>query len=538
MKLIRHLAFLLALVPLATDLAAQREQRGPETVEQWDVFELTLSGPEEGNPFVDVRLTGEFTNGFETIEVDGFYDGNGVYKVRFMPHTTGEWRYVTHSNVWDLTDKQGSFEVTPAQGNNHGPVRVFETFHFAYADGTPYRPFGTTAYNWLHRPESTQELTLKTLAEAPFNKVRMLIFPESKGGRTAPEVFPYEGTPPKDWNFKRFNPEFFRRIERRLKQLREMNIEADLILFHKYGKDWGFEVMGDENDDRYLRYIVARFAAYRNVWWSMANEFDFVKTKTMEDWDRYFQIVQEHDPYNHLRSIHNGYLIYDHGKPWVTHASIQNGAAVEESGRAQMYRDVWEKPIVYDEVKYEGNLTRRWGNLSGQEMTHRFWAGTVAGTYVGHGEALLEEGSTIVWLSTGGILRGESPERIAFLRQIMEEGPPNIDPIDKWQDPTMAGVPGEYYLVYLGRRAPEEWPFQLYKTGVTDGQVYTIEVIDTWNMTITPVEGRFVTERKDNYHYVDVDGKSVELPGRPYMALRIRRIGGDSVEAIAEEPEL
>lgn len=528
-----HLILLTLLGLFALFLGAQAAAEG---VEQWDIFELSLEGPSEGNPFVDVRLSAEFTDGSETIQVHGFYDGAGRYKLRFMPPRPGIWHYVTRSNVWDLTDAQGSFEVTPAGEGNHGPVRVRNGFHFAYADGRPYWPIGTTAYNWLHRPESTQEMTLGTLATGPFNKVRMLIFPESQGGRSPPEVFPFAGEPPRDWDFSRFNPEFFRRIERRLEQLREMNIEADLILFHKYGTDWGFERMDAESDDRYLRYIVARFSAYRNVWWSVANEFDFVKTKTEADWDRYFQLLQAQDPYDHLRSIHNGFVLYDNNKPWVTHASIQNGAAVEESGRAQLYRDVWNKPVVYDEVKYEGNLSRRWGQLSGLEMTHRFWAGTVAGTYVGHGEALLHE-SGIVWLSTGGVLRGESPERIAFLKRILEEGPAGIDPIDKWQDPNTAGRPGEYYLIYFGRETPESWPFQLYKTGVTDGQTYEVEVIDTWGMTITPVETVFQTRKKDSYHYVDSEGRSVQLPGKPHMALRIRRTGGERVEAIEEEPE-
>ena len=33
--------------------------------------------------------------------------------------------------------------------------------------------------------------------------------------------------------------------------------------------------------------------AYRNVWWSLANEYDLMRTKTMADWDRFFRIVQE-----------------------------------------------------------------------------------------------------------------------------------------------------------------------------------------------------------------------------------------------------
>jgi len=146
--------------------------------------------------------------------------------------------------------------------------------------------------------------------------------------------------------------------------------------------------MPAEVDDRYVLYIVSRLAAYRNVWWSLANEWDFNKNNTEADWDRLFQVVQSSDPYGHPRSIHNGFYIYNNTKPWVTHASIQNGSAVEDPGRAELYRDVYRKPIVYDEVKYEGDIGRRWRQLSAEEMVFHFWNGIVAGTYVTHGEVL------------------------------------------------------------------------------------------------------------------------------------------------------
>jgi hypothetical protein len=69
---------------------------------------------------------------------DDFYDGNGVYKVRFMPDAQGEWRYRTISNIPPLDDIQGSFICTPARDSNHGPVGISNTYHFSYADGTPY----------------------------------------------------------------------------------------------------------------------------------------------------------------------------------------------------------------------------------------------------------------------------------------------------------------------------------------------------------------------------------------------------------------
>ena len=66
-----------------------------ESVRKWDVFELELSGPSTGNPFLDVTLTASFTHGDSAIRVNGFYDGDGTYRVRFMPPEQGSWSYVT-----------------------------------------------------------------------------------------------------------------------------------------------------------------------------------------------------------------------------------------------------------------------------------------------------------------------------------------------------------------------------------------------------------------------------------------------------------
>ena len=83
----------------------------------------------------------------------------------------------------------------------------------------------------------------------------------------------------------------------------------------------------------------------------------------------------------------------------LTHTSIQDEAPVEEAGRASILYNVYRKPVVLDEVCYEGNLTSRWGRLSGQEMLHRMWQGLLCGVYVTHGECYKfhEESDTIFW---------------------------------------------------------------------------------------------------------------------------------------------
>lgn len=150
--------------------------------------------------------------------------------------------------------------------------------------------------------------------------------------------------------------------------------------------------MDNDADDRYLRYVVARLSAYRNVWWSMANEYDFMHSKTMSDWDHFFQIVQESDPCQHLRSIHNAGTFYDHCKPWVTHLSIQSSNFTNMGELLSNYK----KPVIYDECRYEGNIEMPWGNISAREMVHRFWMGTVAGCYVSHSETY-EHPDDILW---------------------------------------------------------------------------------------------------------------------------------------------
>jgi hypothetical protein len=528
----RTWCLLAAMVWLSITLV--RPARGADasqnaTIEQWAQFELTLKGPSSGNPFLDTRVSATFSCQDRSLTAEGFYDGDGTYRVRCMPDRPGDWRYETHSTVADLNGKTGSFTCgKPVAKTNHGPVHVRNTFHFEYADGTPHRSIGTTCYAWVHQGTELEEQTLKTLAAAPFNKLRMCVFPKwYSRNMTEPTLYPFEGTPPATWDFTRFNPKFFQHLEQRIGQLRDLGIEADLILFHPYDEGhWGFDRMPAEADDRYLRYVVARLASYRNVWWSMANEWDFMKQKSEADFDRFFQVVARSDPYNHLRSVHNGRIIYDHNKPWLTHVSMQNGSALADFGRGVLYRDVYRKPIVFDEVKYEGDIEQRWGNLSAEEMVHRFWQGTIAGTYVGHGETYRHP-QDILWWSKGGVLHGKSPARIAFLRKILDEGPrQGLDPIDKWQDDHTAGVAGEYYLIYFGKDSPTTWTFELPKAELKDGMAFRVDVLDTWDMTVTPVNGDFKIKTEAAAYRYRADGPGpVKLPGKPYVAVRVRRAG-------------
>jgi hypothetical protein len=59
---------------------------------------------------------------------------------------------------------------------------------------------------------------------------------------------------------------------------------------------------------------------------------------------------------------------------------------------------------------------------------------------------------------------------------------------------------------------------------LTNGMQFTAEVLDTWEMTVKPVPGRFTIQKKTDYFFGDKDGRTIKLPGKPYIALRIIRV--------------
>ena len=59
--------------------ATSAHEQAVQSVEQWGDYELKLNGPTKGNPYLEVTLDAEFTNGQRTVSVPGFYDGNGTY---------------------------------------------------------------------------------------------------------------------------------------------------------------------------------------------------------------------------------------------------------------------------------------------------------------------------------------------------------------------------------------------------------------------------------------------------------------------------
>ena len=499
--------------------------------ERWGIWECRIQGPRDGNPFTDQTVRAIFTHRNDQKRVRGFYDGDGSYVVRFMPQMEGTWSFEIRCS-WQQERLTGSFLAGPAAEGNHGPVHVAGQYHFAYEDGTRYDSIGTTCYVWALQSDEMIAETLETLKHSSFNKIRFCVFPKHYDYNLhEPREYPYEGHPmdgsvltkenffqyagkPNDseWDLTRFRPSYFRHLEQCIEELGKLGIEADLILFHPYDR-WGFSCMTPAQDEAYLQYVIARFAAYRNVWWSLANEYDLLAAKTLVDWERIAAVICREDPYGHLRSIHNCRGMYDHTRPWVTHCSVQRQDLYKGAELVNELRARYGKPVVMDEMAYEGNIQHGWGNITGQEMVRRFWETAMRGGYPGHGETILND-TGFLWWSHGGRLYGESEPRFAFLLKVLRQVPGTglrLFPECAWDEVCAIpeggfGGPASFYLYYYSFMRPSFREFH-----IDDTTAYEVTVLDTWNMT---EEKRGVFSGKFR----------VELPARQYMAVMLKKV--------------
>ncbi len=516
-------------------------------MEQYRVCELTYQGSVLTDHWAQIDLTAVFSCKDQQVTVRGFYDGAGVYKVRFLPMAAGVWQYQVSGVITDA----GTLEVLPAApGADHSPVYA-EGCHFRRRSGALFWPFGTTVYALAHQEDTLVRQTLESLKASPFNKVRMCIFPKHYDyNHNEPPLYAFEKTVDGRWDVNRPDPAFWQRLERILAELDQAGIQAALILFHPYDR-WGFAQLSAQENRIYLDTVLRRLSAFPNVWWSLANEYDLCAAKTAQDWCDIEAFVASHDPAHHLLSCHNCFAFWDHSRPAVTHASLQT----KMLARISEWRDQYQKPIVVDECCYEGDLDQFWGSISGREMTNRFWRVVTTGGYCTHGETFLDP-EEVLWWARGGVLRGESPARIAFLRGIVESLPGPIEPLDLPVSPLfrMAARQDRSALEQMLAVAPEQFRHALkavYQLGgeatffaaseavymghcgedaylvfydlrpcpkgwleLPENHRYRVELIDTWNMTRTEL-------------LPAASGKTpLTLPGREGMAVLAVRIDG------------
>ncbi|NMB11057.1 MAG: DUF4038 domain-containing protein [Firmicutes bacterium] len=297
------------------------------TVEYRSVYELSvISDKVYDNPFIDVELWAVFAGPNEQeYHVFGFYDGQGVWRVRFSPAQVGAWTYKLVSYPHDPNlEKEGEFQVVPATKETRGflKTRPDQYWGFEYENGEPCFLFGDTVYNLFGIVHCGYDVKpfLERRVNQGFNilRVRSQVSPfhppqgHSKWQNRS--TWPWGGIPQIP-QFDRFNLDYFRSVDKAVDLAQQLGMGLEIIL-----QAWGFEypfnarnVFLPEYELLWTKYWIARYDAYTSVYvWTLMNEYEFYPDgipyhRLIADlWaQRMARWVKDTAPHGHPVAVHN-----------------------------------------------------------------------------------------------------------------------------------------------------------------------------------------------------------------------------------------
>jgi len=409
-------------VPLRVEFLSARS-----VVDAYDYVEIVadVGIPRPSNPFTDVSFEGTFAmiGGARSWHVDGFCDDDDgrTFRIRFMPSAAGAYSYILSFRVGSATRTvSGTFHAVDAK--RRGPIRVDKEhpWHFIW-EGTGEHYFfnGTTAY-WLAgwREDRVIESSLERLHRLKINRVRVTIAGRASGffGERVmdgpdwtPFIIPWPAEKADDifhpgFDFSRFELNHWRKLERLVRFARDRDIIISLVLDMNDGTV--HPGANSEDEHRFIRYAIARFAPFSNVTWDLGDDLDRYRT---DAWTRSTgNWVKMKDPYRHLATSHPVDNVHqDRTAEWFDFTSFQEWSRNQHqfmlSERARQKKLGRIIPQTNEEYGYEDHYPL-WAPRppadSSDALRRMAWEIVMAGGYQTTGETTRQ--GTHVWPDTGG----------------------------------------------------------------------------------------------------------------------------------------
>jgi len=377
------------------------------------------------NPFTDASFTGNFSRAgsSQVVEVEGFCDSadGSIFRIRFMPSAPGPYTYRVSLRLGSRSeDFAGSFEATDE--HMRGPIRVDSEhpWHFIW-EGTKehYYFFGDTAY-WLMgwTDERIIVNNLERLHRLKINRMRVLIHGRANNFYTEPIqlgpnftmfMTPWVAQKAEDlyfpgYDYTRFNVEHWQRWERMLKAARERDMIISVIF--GLGDDPVHPAAYSDDERRYLKYAVDRFAAFSNITWDLGDDLDSFRD---DKWAHETGTqLEQWDPYHHLATSHPIHDIHqDRASEWFGFTSFQEWNRTQHAymlnQRKQQAATGRIIPQSNEEYGYEDHYPSwapRPPGDSTEVLRRTAWDIAMAGAYQTAGETA--KTGTNAWPDTGG----------------------------------------------------------------------------------------------------------------------------------------
>jgi hypothetical protein len=404
----------------------------PPLVKTYDVAELSanIAQPDAASPFADASLEATFTLSGSSKQwtVSGFCDSpdGSLFRVRFMPSAPGPYKYSVTFHQGSFTkSSQGEFQAAPS--GLRGPLRIDPQYpwHFMW-EGTGEHYFfnGTTAY-WLlgWKDDRIIHYSIDRLHRLKVNRLRVTLAgrtnlyygePIMQSDNFSMDLAPWPAHDTHDFlhpgfDYARFDVSYWRRFESMLRYARDRDVVISIVLDMNDSRI--HPTAGSEDERRFLRYAVARFAAFSNITWDLGDDLERFRD---DQWthDTGTFIVQL-DPYHHLATSHpvdvvvDGKSVHqDRASTWFGFTSYQEWSRNQHALMLQSRKFQEQSgriiPQTNEEYGYEDHYPL-WAlpNQESADFLRRVaWDIVMAGAYQTAGESARR--GTNVWPDTGG----------------------------------------------------------------------------------------------------------------------------------------
>lgn len=323
------------VVAAAISFIAAQSPAAPPAVGLYDLYEVTFSGPRR--PTAEIDGTFRHLDSGRTITMPAFWDGGTTWRCRFAPTQLGRWTY-------SVGGKQG--EILCVESDNPGFIHAAGR-HFRFSSGRYIHILGNTHYDLLSCSDDVIEKYI-LWNKGAFNKIRFAVVTQRYHG----PVKAFEpGDDEDSYNFEKPRPRYWRKLDRTVARMQSAGIIADLILA---GPDITYEQL---KDNFYKRYVVARYAAFSNVWWCMGNEIHSKGRYTPADVTRAASFIAALDPYDHPRSVHEQAEWFYANEKWPTHVIFQmKNPRIADQRRLVLSVRHLGIPVINDEPAYQGEI--------------------------------------------------------------------------------------------------------------------------------------------------------------------------------------
>jgi hypothetical protein len=392
------------LLATFTVLRGAHFTRSPEVAAKFGVHEVQFEAaalPDGLNPF-DARVAVTFTPPSGAgVTVDAFHDGARRWAARVYVSEPGEWR-------WSLTrdgglrfsgDTTGRFEARPSALRGRLLAHPQNRRQWMTENGRWFLNLNDTAY-FLFAPQDTRgepisdetfRAYVRDAAAQGITSLRAFLTWGEKAAWQDDQVWSdaYFPTPERD----RLAVENFQRTDARLTWMLDHHPELYLqVIMVPRGSRWGadethWHTFSPEVKQRLLRTIVARYAAFPQVFWLAVNDAhygaNFPRNAALAR--EIGEYLQRSDPWQHpystgpARNIEVPFA----AEPWLTYVHLERRWDLG-AGALERYRAL-EKPVFLGEDYYEHDRPNTDPEHMDYFQRRLFWAWLFSGGSANYG---------------------------------------------------------------------------------------------------------------------------------------------------------